>query len=319
MQQLLEYGFNQQDINALMYTFNMCGKITPAVLQQQMGYDYTQTQRLMYAYNMYCGKISLDSIQKLAKHFRIVCGCTPDEANKMAYAYSLQNGGVNTKESLIRHLKKINRNQIKITMNDLAVSKVSSVPRVAVIANIIQEPFTIWNSNKYKGANALYKVTDVSGQKITIETPRKPQIAYGQPKKVPGVLEIKGLTANGNAVVTFDKNYCKLCNRFIIIASLRMPEFHLGKYEIICFEGTKVYVFAANMGTRENVNYNMGSQRIYDYGIFPQDIKSKLDKVAKGMYQYLKGMNIEYQTPTSDYKVVPVEKKIDTEADDIEY
>lgn len=318
MQQLLQYGFTQQDINSLMYAYNMCGKITPAVLQQ-LGCDYQQSQRLMYAYNMYSGKISLDSIPKLAKHFRIVYGCTPDEANKKAYEFNLQNGGVDTKEGLVNHLKKINKNQVKITMNDLAVSKISNVPRVAVVANITQEPYTIWNSNQYKGAQSLYKVVDVTGQKITIETPRKPQIAYGQSKAIPGVFEIKGITANGNAIITFDKDYCRLCNRFIIIASLRLPEFHLGKYEIVCFEGTKVYVFASNMGIKENVHYNGGNQRVYDYGIFPQDIKPKLDKIAKGMYQYLKGMNVEYSAPTADYKVIPTVQKLEDEDSGIEY
>lgn len=304
MQQLLNYGFTQQDINNLTYVYNMAGKVTPAVIGQ-LGFDYQTQQRIMYTYKFYCGQIILDSIPKLAKHFRIVYGCNPDQASKMAYDYNLKHGGVDTKQGLVNSLKKINKNGQKITINDLATSKITEIPRVAVVANIQDEPYNIWNSNQYKGMAALYKVIDTSGQNITIETGRKPNLKYGALKKLPGILEIKGVKQDGKAVVTFNKNYCRLCNRFIIVASLRAPEFHLGAYEIICFEGTKVYIFASNLGTRENPRYNMGNQRVYDYGIFPQDIKTKLNKVAKGMYQYLQGMNIEYKAPSASYSVVP--------------
>ena len=118
----------------------------------------------------------------------------------------------------------------------MAVSKVTSVPRLAVVGGIIEEPYAIWNSNRYKGLDAMYLVKDVTGSKVTIETSRKPQLEWGKARDIPGVLEIKGIRNNGKAVVTFDKKYCRLCNRFVIIASLRRPEFHLGEYEMVCFE-----------------------------------------------------------------------------------
>ena len=317
MQTLLNYGFNQQDINNLMYAYNFSGKVTMAILQQ-MGCSYEQAQRLNYANNIYMGKVILDSIPKLAKHFRIVYGCTQEEANKMAYSYNLQSGNVDTKEGLISHLKKINKDSMKITINDLAVSKINNVPRVAVVANINQEPYNIWNSKNYNGADALYKVVDVTSQKITIETAKKPKLPYKSAMKLPGILEIQGVKSNGNAVVAFNRDYCKLCNRFIIVASLRSPEFHLGMYEMVCFEGTKVYIYATNMGTKETVRYNMGNQRVYDYGIFPNTIKVKLDKVAKNMYQYLKGVRVEYRDANSEYVVVPAVQKLDNEDEGLE-
>lgn len=269
---LASIGFTQQEIQQLCYVYSNGGKFTTNALQSY-GYNYEQAKKLSYMYNICAGKINIDS-----------------------------------KEELIKHLRRMFGSNYRIGIQDLAVSRVNSVPRVAIVSNIIDEPYSIWNSNRYRGKEALYKVVDVSGQKITIETPRKPILKYGSAKEIKGVLEIKGVKQNGNAVITFDKKYCKLCNRFIIVASLRNPEFHLGKYEIICFEGTKVYIYASNMGVKDNVKYSMGTQRVYDYGIFPQEIKAKLDNVTKVMYKHLNGVKAELYGANTDYKVIEPEK-----------
>lgn len=277
----LSLGFNNTEITNFEYIATNGGKFTPQFLQQ-CGYTYEQARRLTYMYNIYCGKVV-----------------------------------INSKQDMIKHLRKMFGADYRLSMQDLAISKITNVPRVAVVSNIVHKPYDIWNSNRYKGKDAIYKVVDSSGQKITIETSRKPRLEYGQPKIVPGVLEIKGVKANGNAVVTFDKRYCNLCNRFIIVASLRNPEFHYGKYEMLCFEGTKVYVYATNMGTKENVKYNMGTQRIYAFGIFPGEIKSKLEYVAKVLYNQLHCVSTEYENANSTFKVVEVKQQID-ESNDVE-
>ena len=74
-------------------------------------------------------------------------------------------------------------------------------------------------------------------------------------------------------------------------------------YEIICFEGTRVYVYVTNMGVRDQVRYKGGTQRVYAYGIFPQDMKGKLTSVAKNMYGHLDGRKVEYIEANSTYSV----------------
>ena len=280
---LANMGFNQQEIMNFQYVLNNGGKFTPQALQSY-GYTPQQAQRLGYMYKVCSGKVMVDS-----------------------------------KESKIRHLRKMFGADYRISIQDLAVSKVTDVPRVAVVNGINEQPYTIWNSSNYQGKHALYRVIDVTGQKVTVETSKKPQLKYGAAKVLPGILEIKGVKQNGNAVVTFDKKVCRLCNRFIIVASLKNPEFHLGKWEILCFEGTRVYVYATNMGTKESVSYKMGNQRVYDYGIFPQDIKGKLEKVARGLYQTLNGVEVEYHDRNSDYRVVPVEQNDDLNSQDVDF
>lgn len=270
---LLQLGFTKVEIQQLNYVYTSGGKFTPSALQQY-GFNYEQSKKLSYMYNICCGKVQ-----------------------------------INSKEETIRHLRRMFGSNYRISIHDLAVSKIAAVPRWAVVGGIMDEPYNIWNSNKYKGSSALYNVVDVSGQKVTVETNRKPRLEYKQSKSIPGVLDIKGVKNNGNVIVTFDKKYCKICNRFIIIASLRNPEFHLGKYEMLCFEGTRVYIYATNMGTKENIKYSMGNQRVYDFGIYPNDIKLKVTNVAKAMYQHLHGVGIQYEEPNMTYKVVGSEKE----------
>ena len=277
---LMNIGFTPEEIRHMHMIQNNGVKFTMQSLQM-CGYNYEQSRRLMYGYNICVGKVQVDS-----------------------------------KEATIKHLRKMFGSNYRISIQDLAVSNINVVPRVAVVGNIRQEPYSIWNSNRYKGKDGIYKVVDVTGQKVTIETPRKPRLAYGQTKVLPGILEIKGVKANGNAVVVFDKKYCQLCNRFIIVASLKKPEFHHGLWEILCFEGTRVYVYATNMGTKENVRYSMGTQRVYDFGMFPADIKPKLDNKAKQLYTNLGGVNIQYEGANAEFKVLtPQVKEMDAGQD----
>lgn len=270
---LLRLGFSQQEINALQYVYSNGGKFTPNMLQQY-GYTYEQAKKLSYMYAICSGRVSVE-----------------------------------TKEETIKHLRKMFGSEYRISMQDLAVSRLTNVPRFALVDGITDEPYNIWNSKNYQGPNMLYKVADVSGKNVIVETKRRPQLKYKQAKAIDGVFEIKGVTSNNNVVISFNKKYCRLCNRFIIVASLKRPEFHHGMYEIMCFEGTRVYVYAMSIGTRDTVKYHMGTQRVYDFGLFPNDIPVKLENIARGMYNKLHGVGIQFDSATQKYQVLPREEK----------
>ena len=243
-----------------------------------------------------------------------------DNQQRIRYMYGICEGRyqINTDEELVKHLRKINNRMPRIGMNNLKTSKVSSVPMAAIVGNIRQQPYTIWNSKNYKGTGKLYVVRKISATNITIETSRKPQLSYKAPKEIDGIFKIEEILKNGRILISFNKNYCKLCNRFIIAASLRKPEFHLGMYKIICVEGTTVYVYATSMGTRGTVRYNMQTQRVYDYGILPEDIKPKLLKTAKEISSNVKGVKHDFIAATADYIILPQDEKPEEEETDIE-
>ena len=269
--------FSPAEIQQFNYVYNTCcqiGKKPTNPLLQQMGYTPEQSQRLMYMFRMYSGNITL-----------------------------------NSERDVIRHLKKIHGKAYKISLNDFKPSSISELPRVAVVAGIKEPPFNIYNSNNYKGREGFYKVINVSGRKIQIETSRKPRLEYGHTKKIDGMLEINGVKSNGNVIITFDRNYCHLCSKFGIIAGLRNPEFHLGKYTMIAFEGSKIHVYATSIGVGDKVRYSGGSQRIYDFGLDPNTIKSKLDAVAKVIYQQFDCASGNYAQPNDKFILVPKTKE----------
>jgi len=280
---LLKLGFSNDDINMLTYVYNNGGKFTPNALQQY-GYTYEQAKKIAYMYAICSGKISIE-----------------------------------TKEEMIKHLRKMFGSDYRISMQDLAVSKITTIPRFALVSGIVDEPYTIWNSKNYQGINMLYKVSDVSGKNITIETKKRPTLKYGQPKVIQNVLEIKGINSKNEVVVTFNKNYCRLCNRFIIVASLKRPEFHHGMYEILCFEGTRAYVYATSAGTGDIAKYRAGTQRVYDYGLFPGDIRAKLERVAMAMYNRLHGVGVQMEPANKKYDVLEkVHNNLEDESEVIE-
>ena len=259
-------GYSEKEARKISNALFQCSKCTSAVLQKYYGYNALQAKRIEYMFKIYTGKISIE-----------------------------------TNDQLIKHFKTMTNNAHKLTVADLAVSKVTSVPRFAVIQNIDIEPYTIWNSENYKGVQRLYKVYETRGQSVTVETKRSPRLDYGASKEIPGVLKIHGKTFDGNVRVTFDKKYCRLVNRFIIIASLKNPEKHCGKYDIITSDGNRVYVYATNMGTKETPKYQMSNQRVYAYGIFGKQIPSKLKSVAEEMYRYTGGYSYKLCKPTVEY------------------
>lgn len=278
---LVSLGFSQDEVNCLGSLVNMGYKINNQTLQMY-GLNYEQQQRIKYMYSICCGKVSID-----------------------------------TKEELIKHLKKMNNHAYKVGIGSLPISKITQIPRVAVVAGIKQEPYNIWNSNQYKGKDMLYIVQNVTGQKVTVETNRKPVLKHGADMSIPGVLDIKGTRVNGKAIVEFNKNYCRLCNRFIIVATLRRPEFHHGLYEVICYEGTKIYIYARTMGVKDGVKYNGSTERVYAFGFFEGEINQKLEAVAKYIYNGLHGVKAEYESGNQDYKLLDLVRQ-DAEVNDEE-
>ena len=269
---LLRLGFDTNMVYQLSYMVQQMGKITVQKLCN-MGIDYVTAKDYKYMYDLGTGYITLESEQ-----------------------------------DLIKHLKRVNGRHKKIGIADLTVSRVTSVPRVAVVSGIRDEPFTIYNSKQYSFKEMLYKVEDVSRSRITVLTSRKPRIKWGDPKKVDGVVEILELQSDGKVLVAFDKSICRLCNRYIIVASMKRPEFHLGMVEILCYEGSKVYVYAQILKPTEIIRYNNGTQRVYSYGFEGRSINSSVIKVANEIYQKLRGVTSKTFAGNQEFRLLPEEE-----------
>lgn len=275
---LTSLGFEPVEIEALQMVIATAGKVSPSILSQ-MGFNYEQSARLRYLYNMVTGRVEIVSTKDLSDHFRKMFG---------------------------KHRK--------IGMPDLAISRISEVPRVAVVGGLVP-PFDVFNSKNYPLAERTYKVTNVSGSRIFIKTNRRPVLKYKQSKKIDGMVEITEV-ANDHIIVAIDKKYAKLCNRFIVVGSTKRPETHHGLVEIICIEGTKIYVYAQSLGTADRINYREGTQRVYEYGFIASEIRPKLIAVAQEMYQRVIGVYAEEYPSNQDFQVLLPEEAQDVDEEE---
>ena len=275
---LRELGFNQDDIQLMQYVSSMRGNVTTADLIKN-GIEPERAKRVKYMFDIASGRVSIESEDDLSKHFRKLFG---------------------------QHKR--------IGIQDLAISKVNKVPRWAVVAGIKDEVYQCLNSANMTPDKKLYTVEKV-GARVTCKTKVRPVIPYKYPKKIDGVLEILGIEKNtGLTVIAFDKKHCRLCNRYVIVASLRIPETHLGMVKIVCVEGTKLYVYAKNIGTRENVSYSGGNARVYDYGIRPNEILPRVKAVAENVYKAMCGVYATCIQPNEAFNLLAtVEKDVEIE------
>ena len=309
---LMSLGFIPAEIETLQYIIMNGGKVTPMALSSY-GLDYETAQRIKYMYDIATGKIGIESTDDLCKHLRKLFG---------------------------KHRR--------IGIQDLALSKVSRVPRLAVIGGIPKGPYDIYNSKNYPLNERMYEIETISGNRITIKTKRKPVLEYGSEKKVYYVkdletdktnyflkdsdigqavkkdskykvgtaLEIKELLPDKSVIVSVDKEYARVINRFIIVGSLRRPEFHHGMVEIICIEGTKVYVYAQTMNRGDTINYRGGTQRVYDFGYIPGELQPKLMKAATELYQILCGVFATTIPANQDFLILDPEQSTDDALED---
>lgn len=247
---------------------------------------------------------------------------------KYTYQTALNKISIDNEYQLQTHFRKLNRNfQGKIGIQDLIASTIREVPRKCVIAGIPSDsPFAVYNSSNYKGANKLFNVIHATPTKATIITPIKPVLKYGQAHGISDCINVNGLVPKTNregktidfAEVDVYKRYFRLCNRFIIVASLRQPEYHLGMYVLIANEGSKVYVYAKNMGISASPKYNGSTERVYDYGFFNGEISNKLKTSAIKIYRKLQCVSQQYLPATMTFVTVEPDRKVDENGYDVE-
>ena len=247
-------------------------------------------------------------------------GFSDREAQRLCYMHGIVSGAkqVDSEEQMSKHLRKLDEHQHKVSISDLELSSVLEVPRLAIVNGINIEPYSVFNSLKYWKSrsnnknrfNGLYKVLRMTSGSITVESPVKPTIEYnrGRGKRVDNMLEIHGIRVNGTAEVSFSSKYCKMCNRYVIMATTKRPKaLHLGYCTITCLEGTRIYVCAVNIGTKPRPSSSSES-RTYSWGIMPEEINSKLKMVTNNIYKRLIGnqklTDVTYTKPNSVFNIV---------------
>ena len=70
-----------------------------------------------------------------------------------------------------------------------------------------------------------------------------------------------------------------------------------------------IYVYAQNLGVGESLKYYGGTQRVYDYGFYPNEIGEKLRGSADIIYNHLGCVRADKVGSTQDFIIVPEGKE----------
>ncbi|GHU92647.1 hypothetical protein FACS1894208_00160 [Clostridia bacterium] len=260
-------GFSTREIYECKRLFNNNVKFSMAILQQM--YDYETAARLKYLYDIAQGKHE-----------------------------------INTDDELCRHLKKLHGNKRRVTIADIPPSLITEVPKLCVIGNVTDKLFGIYNSGLYPLDSRFYRVIQATSAKTVIRTSRRPEIKFRGATTVEGVASILSQNADGTIDVQFNPEYTRLCSRFIVLVSVKFPEFHLGCYETIAVDGSRVYTFGRILPAKWDLKYKAAQERVLSGGVLPKEINAKIADGAKKVHKLLSGVKTRYIAPTMVYELL---------------
>lgn len=224
--------------------------------------------------------------------------------------YLTMNSKFNSMNTVFKSCKEL------ITTNrNLPLSKITHIPELAEIGGIEDEVFSIYNSDRYEDASRYLRVKR-RGDRVQLVPNRLPVVKYGESLKVDGVAELKedehSDFGNKGYTLYLQNKYVKLLNSFVICISLRMPQSHLGLFDIVCVSGTRLYVYATEWSAKNrrikssSTEYNSNAARIVDYGFTIRQLEDKLYKAAKAANDYYGGIagmfnKMFYVDPETDF------------------
>lgn len=202
---------------------------------------------------------------------------------------------------LAKHFRKINPGEKPLTTEMLSPTRVSNIPKIAVIRGITDTRFTIFNSNDITNTRDYYRV-EKTGQSYFILRINK-NVPLTSKIDKDGIIEIMGRDTMGILVAKVKAENVRLCNRYMIVASLRLPGLHNGMYAMITASGDIVYIYAKTLSGQKTLGGTY-SERVYDYGIMPHMLKTKLGKAADETFNGLNGLYCQYIEPMYKFELV---------------
>lgn len=265
-------GFSQQDI-ALLDAVASDGRMPTMLGMRNMGIDAETADKLRYLYRIASGEVRIESSDDLSKH-----------------------------------LKRFWRGE-RVGMHSLPLVNVGKLG-VFCYVHGLSGPWAVLNSCKYESKGlkqCCYMVKKSSSERVLIETDRRPVLKHKEPTEVAGSIRIANMAAiysgeTNKVQYSISKKHIRFVNRYVIVASLKKQHGHFGAYNIMCMDGTQVWVAAIPVRSKGASSYYKDSQRVYRYGIDVNDIKKDLDGVAGMIFKHLKAFNSVLKHPTLDFR-----------------
>lgn len=272
---MVKLGFNIDELNLLNDAVGYYGVLSTQKLAQPpfMIQNSILINRVMYAYNICMGRtfIDEDSPISLSKHLKKLA--------KMQGSYS------NFSCANIKH------------------RRIDKIPRTALVAGIPEGSFSVLNSKQWGLMDGTYEVVSIAKEWVTIKSDKPMSVTYqdrltksytNREWGIPGILhveEVGSRAENKPWVIRIHKKYCRLRNKFLIIATTRkiVPGItkHLGGYQLVLADGTILFVYAKlndhdSYGNPKDTIPNTNNDTVViDYGSYEQEIGNKLNKAIQ--------------------------------------
>lgn len=321
-------GFKNDEINDVCSAIKAFGKADKKQITEAIKYsgtiqytDYIRLNKLMYLSKIIERKTNrasiLDALSTILSNS--VCDNSNMEVEEAMNIVAL-------------HYAKMFRDyhigSDKFTNRGLGQPKLRVLRSLAVVANIKDPIFEIYNSDRYVVKERFYTVIKKGSTNTTLLTDRTPVLQKGQEAKVKDVGEIKVvINKQGNKEynLVVNNRYVGILNRFVIAASTRRPQLHCGMVEMVCKGGTRLYVYALEYNESDSVNGGVNyrndgagsnSAKVFDYGFNGNELESKLMNVANAIYTNFDGIikiliRPEHKFVTKAYKVKSTAEKVE--------
>lgn len=301
---MLELGFEQVVLQTRDLILQSYGKLTSKGFQMCGVYDARLKQDVIYADKIIRGVIPIENKADLKKHLL-----------KMNYSRKISVADLATsitpKNDLLAYVRGLPAKSI------FGIYNTTDNDEYHMVDTISPKYVTILSEKYYKmtarQSKELYRVQDLVHKRVKYYEVHKDieRFILDNPQEyaVNKVAEIQHVQTVGNVKkvsVILHRDYCRLLGRFMIAASLRAPDLHLGAYELLTLGGTTVYVFARQVkfNQKANIKYSTGSERVYYIGTNESEIEEKLIAITNQVKQKVKGVYAEEIPATSQFVAI---------------
>lgn len=269
-------GFSDIEYQAANSISSVCGwSRVPSIgtLQQMLCIDYNSAYRIRYLIELMSGKRNVD-------------------------IYNIY--GIEDIRNISRHFRKINRSCIKLTIDKLPTSKISTLPRIAILCGVRDRRFVELNSKNPNNINEYYLVDKTTQDRCILRTVKSIK-EHGEDEDK--IVNILGRDTNGRTILSAVTSHVRLCNRYIVVASTRQPQYHNGMYVLVNVYGDIIYVYSKTVAGYRNIGKNY-SERVYRYGILPNELDRTLKETAIKIGNSIELAAVTRIEPTQEFRLL---------------
>lgn len=298
---MIELGFEPIVMETRAAILQNYGKLSTKAFEMFGVWNYKLRQDIIYADKIIKGIISVDNKIDLKKHLQ-----------KMNFERKINMADLATSVSPKNELKAIIKG---LPMKSLfGIYNTNNAVNYVDVETITNKYITILSEKYYrigvKQSKCLYRVKDLINNKQKYYDSHDKieknilnnQAAY-KIEKVAELLNVETYGTKKLVSVVIHRDYCRLLGRYMIVASLKAPDLHLGAYELISLGATTVYVFARQVkfNQKADIKYSTGSERVYYIGFEEDKLDEMLLTITNQVYQKIKGVYSEKIEATTDF------------------